>query len=101
MWGKCIAKIPSNFLVTKKGILKYNGILLPKLFWLTMRKKCYSDWENFWNSRLNLRSLEQFIQTMVKTIVKTESFGNLLLYYTGDFCIPYKYWSNWNANWNK
>ena len=32
-----------------------NGILLPKLFWPTMRKNCSSDRENF------LRSLELFI----------------------------------------
>ena len=24
---------------------KYNGILLPKLFWPTVRKNCSSDWE--------------------------------------------------------
>ena len=23
----------------------YNGILLPKLLWPTMRKNCFSDWE--------------------------------------------------------
>jgi hypothetical protein len=45
-----------------------NDILLPKLFWPTVRKKCSKDWENFWNSRLkaknlqNLRS-EQFLVT--------------------------------------
>ena len=36
-----------------------NGILLPKLFWPTVRKNCYSDRKNF------LRSLEQFIQTVI------------------------------------
>ena len=25
--------------------LYWNGILLPKLFWPTMRKNCSSDWE--------------------------------------------------------
>ena len=43
------------------------GILLPKLFWPTVRKNCSSDQEKFWNSRLraeNLQSLEQFIQTV-------------------------------------
>ena len=35
-----------------------NGILLPKLFWPTVRKICSRDWEKL------LRSLEQFIQTV-------------------------------------
>ena len=42
----------------KKWRQKTNGILLPKLFWPTVRKKCSSDREFF------LRSLEQFIQTV-------------------------------------
>ena len=48
-----------------------NGILLPKLFWPTVRKKCSSDWENLlkfeaegWEFAKFLRSLEQFIQTV-------------------------------------
>ena len=48
-------------------------ILLLKLFWPTMRKNCYSDWENLLKFKAEgrefanvLRSLEQFIQT-VKT----------------------------------
>ena len=48
-----------------------NGILLPKLFWPTVRKKCSSDWEKLlkfeaegWEFANFLRSLEQFIQTM-------------------------------------
>ena len=47
------------------------GILLPKLFWPTVRKNCSSDQENFWNSRAEgqefakiLRSLEQFVRTV-------------------------------------
>ena len=50
---------------------KYNGILLPKLFWPTVRKNCSSDWENFLKFEAEgrefakvLRSLEQFIQTV-------------------------------------
>ena len=37
------------------------GILLPKLFWPTVRKKYSSDWETL--AKI-LRSLEQFIQTL-------------------------------------
>ena len=47
------------------------GILLPKLFWPTVRKNCSSDWEKLlkfeakgWEFAKFLRSLEQFIQTV-------------------------------------
>ena len=49
-----------------------NGILLPKLFWPTVRKNCSSDREKLlkfeaegWEFAKFLRSLEQFIQTVV------------------------------------
>ena len=48
-----------------------NGILLPQLFWPTVRKNCSSDREKLlkfeadgWEFAKNLRSLEQFIQTV-------------------------------------
>ena len=48
-----------------------NGILLPKLSWPTVRKKCCSDWEKLLKYKAEgrefakfLRSLEQFIQTV-------------------------------------
>ena len=48
-----------------------NGILLPKLFWPTVRKKSYSDLEKLLKIEaegrefeIHLRSLEQFIQTV-------------------------------------
>ena len=48
-----------------------NGILLPKLFWVTVRKNCASDWEKLLKFKAEgqefekkLRSLEQFIQTV-------------------------------------
>ena len=48
-----------------------NGILLPKLFWPPVRKKCSSDQEKRlkfeaegWEFAKFLRSLEQFIQTV-------------------------------------
>ena len=49
----------------------WNGILLPKLFWPTVRKNCSSDLKNFANSRPSAsnfksfsRLLEQFVQTV-------------------------------------
>ena len=48
-----------------------NGILLTKLFWHTVRKKCSCDWEKLLKFQTKgrefakiLRSLEQSIQTM-------------------------------------
>ena len=48
-----------------------NGILLPKLFWPTVRKNCSSEREKLlkfeaegWEFAKVLRSLEQFIQTV-------------------------------------
>ena len=47
-----------------------NGILLPKLFWTTVRKNCSTDWEKLEFEAEGqefaklLRSLEQFIQTV-------------------------------------
>ena len=48
-----------------------NGILLPKLFWPTVRKNCPSEWEKLLKFEAEgrefakfLRSLEQFIQTV-------------------------------------
>ena len=52
-------------------ILSYIGILLPKLFWPTVRKNCSSDGEKLLKFEAEgrefakfLRSLEQFIQTV-------------------------------------
>ena len=47
---------------------KRNGILLPKLFWPTVRKNCSSDREKLLKfeaeGREFAKSLEQFIQTV-------------------------------------
>ena len=51
--------------------VRKNGILLPKLFWPTVRKNCSSDQEKNlkfeaegWEFSKILRLLEQFIQTV-------------------------------------
>ena len=53
--------------------MKINGILLPKFFWPTVRKKCSSDRAKLlkfevegWEFAKFLRSLEQFIQTQLE-----------------------------------
>jgi hypothetical protein len=67
-----------NWSSDRENILKFeaegwdfaNGILLPNLFWPTVRKNCSSDREKLlkfeaegWEFAKNLRLLEQFIQT--------------------------------------
>ena len=37
-----------------------NGILLPKLFWPTVRKNCFSDWEKLWILRLKAEYFQKF-----------------------------------------
>ena len=72
----CLLKL-GNFL---------SGILLPKLFWLTVRKKCCSDWEKplkfsaeGWKFEKNLRSLEQFIWTVKGQSNSSNIFFKLLV----------------------
>ena len=58
-----------------KEKFKESGILLPKLFWPTVRKNCSSDLENILKFEAEgpefakvLRSLEQFIQTVAVSL---------------------------------
>ena len=61
--------VPIRF--EKLILVSNNGILLLKLFWPTVRKKCSNDLEKLLKSEAEgqefakfLRSLEQFIQTV-------------------------------------
>ena len=40
---------------------KNHGILLPKLFWLTVRKNCSSDWEKLLKFEAEGRELAKFL----------------------------------------
>ena len=58
-------------LITGQEGWKKNGILIPKLFWPTVRKNCSSDWEKILKFKAEgqefakiLRSLEQFLWTV-------------------------------------
>ena len=74
-----IAKFPTK--------VDSNGILLPKLFWPTVRKNCISNREKHLKFEAEgqefatfLRSLEQFIQTVRSELfLVTECFFNLFL----------------------
>ena len=51
-----------------------NGILLPKLFWPTLRKNCSSDQEKFfWNSRLKAKFFE-ITRTIYSNSERSEQF---------------------------
>ena len=54
-----------------------NGILLPKLFWPTVRKNCSSDRENILKFKAEGREFEIFLRTLWK--VRT-FFGNRMLF---------------------
>ena len=60
-----------DYTTEKKIVYRRYGILLPKLFWPTVRKNCSSDQEKLLKFEAEgrefakfLRSLEQFIQTV-------------------------------------
>ena len=68
--NSCLKTNPSPLHIGEKSFTK-NGILLPKLFWPTLRKDCTSDREKLLKFEAEcqefakfLRSLEQFIQTL-------------------------------------
>ena len=52
--------IAFSFKTHKKWENEGNGILLPNLFWPTVRKKCLVIKKNDWNSRLKAENLEFF-----------------------------------------
>ena len=63
--------IPIATKIIPRWTISKNGILLPKLFWPTVRKNCSIDWEKLlkfkaegWEFENFLRSLEQFIQAV-------------------------------------
>ena len=63
--------VPSEMLGFCENVGGKNGILLPKLFWPTVRKKCSSDLEKLLKFEAEgqefanfVISLEQFIQTV-------------------------------------
>ena len=72
LWMHHLSSIKQNWPINiLKATLQVNGILLPKLFWPTVRKNCSSDWEKLLKFEAEgrefskiLRSLEQFIQTV-------------------------------------
>ena len=60
-----------------------NGILLPKLFWPTVRKNCSSYQEKFWNSRLKAENLQTFwdhYNNLFKQWKVRTMFGNRMLF---------------------
>ena len=61
----------NKWLYEKRNVKMINGILIPKLFLLSVWKKSCSDWGKLlkfeaegWEFAKLLRSLEQFIQTV-------------------------------------
>ena len=61
------------------------GIFIPKLFWPTVKKNCSGDRENFWNSRLKAKNLQNFWDHLYNLFklwkVRTVS-GNIMFFFT-------------------
>ena len=55
------------------------GILLPKLFWPTVRKNCSSDQEKLLKFKNEGRESENFLSERSEQFLVTECFFNLLL----------------------
>ena len=65
-------------------IVERNGILFPKLFWSSVRKNCFRDWEKLlkieiegWEFLKFLKSLKQFI----RTVKGQNNFWNRMLFW--------------------
>ena len=54
----------------------YNGILLSKLFWPTVRKKCSSDPENVLKFEAEGREFANILGSLVKFIQKVKDQNN-------------------------
>ena len=64
-------------------IIQENGVLLPKLFWPTVRKKCSSDWEKLLEFKAEGREFANFLRSLeqwkFRTIFGNRIFFNLFL----------------------
>ena len=69
MQTKCI-EAHENMLQKESGWKEKTGILLPKLFWPTVRKNCSSDREKLWNSRLKTKNMQNFEITRTIYLLK-------------------------------
>ena len=59
--GKTCSAVHFRLTIGWNNFSKRIIILLPKLFWPTVREKCSSDRENFWNSRLKVKNLQKIL----------------------------------------
>ena len=74
-----------NIIIERKLIVdaSRNGILLPKLFWPTVRKIVLVIEKNFWNSRLKAENLQKFwdhLNNLFKQWKVGTIFGNRMLF---------------------
>ena len=81
--------------ISSKSILKIGfGILLPKLFWHTVRKKCSSDWEKLlkfcWRPRI--WNFFEIIKAIYSNSERSEQlFGNRIILFK-NYKIPVCSW---------
>jgi hypothetical protein len=63
--------------------MHYYGILLPKLFWPTLRKNCSSDWEELLKFEAEDQEFEHFFKSLEELIQAMKGqykFGNRMLF---------------------
>ena len=75
-----------EFVTSKKHRIKYvkkssagirNGILLPKLFWPTVRKNCSSDLEKLLKFEAEGREFAKILRSLEKFILAVKGQNNL------------------------
>ena len=70
--------ILDSFYLLFRNFSVKNGILLPKLFWPTVRKNCSNDREQFLKFEAEGREFAKFLRSIEQFLV-TECFFNLFL----------------------
>ena len=64
----------------KMESLRGNGILLPKLFWHTVRKNCSSDREKLLKFEVEGREFAKFLRSLEQVEGQRPIFGNRMLF---------------------
>ena len=65
--------------ISKSKISKKNGNLLPKLFWPTVRKKCFSDREKLLKFKAEGREFSKFLRSLVQFYSNSERSEQFLV----------------------
>ena len=73
LWMVCTYSPPETAHLEKPGTY-YFGILLPKLFWPTVRKNCSSDREKLLKFEAESREFSKFLRSIYSNSERSEQF---------------------------